>query len=167
MTIKRCFLTIIKWGSQTKKLNNYEYDVLLTYWEIYAKELMGKSYEMKKIMWLIEAIQVKEMIPKEKSSGLKPKLDCFKVFWSIAHVHIPNQKRTKLGDRSHKCILIGVNDESKAYWLYDPILNKIIVSMDIIFEEGEKWNQNVNSEETKEITLYWGVDGSDMEGFDE
>lgn len=41
----------------------------------------------------------------------------FKVFGSIAHVHIPQQKRTKLDDKSRKCILIGVSDELKVYRL--------------------------------------------------
>jgi hypothetical protein len=109
---------------------------------------------------------VKEMVPEERWSGMKPRVDYFRVFGSIAHVHIPEQKRTKLDDRSRKCILIGVSDESKAYRLYDPILKKITVSRDVIFEEGEKWNWNVNSEEGK-ITLDWGDDGSDMEDSDE
>jgi transposase InsO family protein len=109
---------------------------------------------------------VKEMVPEERWSGMKPRVDYFRVFGSIAHVHIPEQKRTKLDDRSRKCILIGVSDESKAYRLYDPILKKITVSRDVIFEEGEKWNWNVNSEEGK-ITLDWGDDGSDMEDSNE
>jgi hypothetical protein len=106
------------------------------------------------------------MVPEERWSRMKPRVDYFRVFGSIAHVHIPEQKRTKLDDRSRKCILIGVSDESKAYRLYDPILKKITVSRDVIFEEGEKWNWNVNSEEGK-ITLDWGDDGSDMEDSDE
>lgn len=90
---------------------------------------------------------VKEMVTEEKWSGLKPRVDYFRLFGSIAHVHIPEQKRTKLDDRSRKCILIGVSDESKTYRLYDPILKKNTISSDVIFEEGEKWNWNVNSEE--------------------
>lgn len=62
------------------------------------------------------------MIPEERWSGLKPRVAYFRVFGSIAHMHIPEHKRTKLDDRSRKCILIGVSDESKAYRLYDPIL---------------------------------------------
>lgn len=108
--------------------------------------------EMSKILWT-EAAKwtnhvinksltkaVKEMAPEERWSGLKPTVDYFKVFGSIAHIHIPEKKRTKLDDRSHKCILIGVSDESKAYLLYDQILKKITVSRDAIFEEGKKWN---------------------------
>lgn len=50
------------------------------------------------------------MVPEEILSGLKPRVDYFRVFRSIAHVHIPEQKRTKLDDRSCKCILIGVSE---------------------------------------------------------
>ena len=63
---------------------------------------------------------IKEMVPEEKWSGLKPIVDYFRVFGSIAHVHILEQRRTKLEHRSHKYILLGVSEESKAYRLYDP-----------------------------------------------
>jgi len=33
------------------------------------------------------------------------------------------------------CVLLGVNEESKGYRLYDPATKKIIISRDIIFEE--------------------------------
>lgn len=32
---------------------------------------------------------------------------------------------------------IGVSDESKAYRLYDPISNQIILSRDVVFEEDK------------------------------
>ena len=83
---------------------------------------------------------VSDKVPEERWSGIKPKVAYFRVFGSVAHVHIPEQKRIKLDDRSHKCILLGVSDESKAYRLYDPITNKVIVSRDVIFEEDAKWD---------------------------
>ena len=69
------------------------------------------------------------------------------MFGSVAYVHVPEQKKTKLDDRSHKCFLLGVSGESKAYRLYDPVMKKIIVNRDVIFEEDEKWNWNMNFEQ--------------------
>ena len=80
------------------------------------------------------------MVPEEKWSGIKANVECFRVFGSIAHVHIPEQKRTKLDDQCLKCVLLGVSDESKAYRRYDPATKKIIVSRDVIFEECAKWD---------------------------
>lgn len=101
---------------------------------------------------------VKDMVPEERWTGIKPKVDYFRVFGSIAYVHIPEQKRVKLDDRSHRCILLGVSEESKAYRLYDPATKKIIISRDVIFEEGGKWDWNLNAAELKHNVLAWGDD---------
>lgn len=100
---------------------------------------------------------VKDKVPEERWTGIKPKVDYFRVFGSVAHVHIPLQRRTKLDDRSHKCILLGVSDESKAYRLYDPITKKITISRDVIFEEDAKWDWNSNTPDQSELA--WGDDG--------
>lgn len=99
---------------------------------------------------------VKDMVPEERWTGVKPNVEYFRVFGSIAHVHVPEQKRTKLDDRSHKCILLGVSDESKAYRLYDPVTKKIIISRDVIFEEGGKWDWNLSTTEAEQDVLAWG-----------
>lgn len=57
----------------------------------------------------------------------------------MAHVHIPDQNRSKLDDKSRRYVLLRVNDESKAWRLYDPILEKIIVSKDVVFYEEKGW----------------------------
>ena len=71
--------------------------------------------------------------------GVKPIVSHFRVFGCLGHVHIPDAKRTKLEDKSHTCVLMGVSDESKAYRLYDPVKKKIVVSCDVLFEEDKKW----------------------------
>ena len=50
---------------------------------------------------------------------------------------MPDSKRTKLDDKSFSCVLLGVSEESKAYRLYDPISQKIIISRDVVFEEDK------------------------------
>ena len=98
------------------------------------------------------------MVPEEKWSGIKANVECFRVFGSIAHVHIPEQKRTEIDDRSLKCVLLGVSGESKAYRRYDPTTKKIIVSRDVIFKEGVKWNWNSSTKNAKLDVLAWGDD---------
>jgi hypothetical protein len=78
---------------------------------------------------------------------VKPTIGYFRVFGCVAHAHVPDQKRSKLDDKSKKCVLLGVSDESKAYRLYDPISKKIIISKEVIFEEDECWNWDRSKDE--------------------
>lgn len=95
---------------------------------------------------------VKDMVPEERWTEEKPNVEYFRVFGSITHVHIPEQKRIKLDDRSHRCILLGVSGKSKAYRLYDPATKEITISRDVIFEESEKWDWNLGPTDTTEYS---------------
>jgi hypothetical protein len=46
--------------------------------------------------------------------------------------------KKKLDNKSLRCVLLGVSEESKAYRLYDPISKKIVINRDIMFIEDEK-----------------------------
>lgn len=96
---------------------------------------------------------------------MKPTIAYFRVFKCVAHVHVPDQNRSKLDDKSVKCVLLGVSDESKAYRLFDPVSKKIIVSRNVVFEENESWNWGKSKEETSRDVLEWGA--SEDEGVGE
>jgi len=98
---------------------------------------------------------IDQRTPEEIWSGIKPRVDYFRTFGCIAHVHIPDQKRSKLDDKSHPCILLGVSDESKAYKLFDPVTGCVIVSRDVVFEEDKSWKWNENAEMSKTEVLDW------------
>lgn len=85
-------------------------------------------------------LAVKDMTPEEAWSGVKPNVDYFQVFRCVSHVHVLDNKRKKLDDKSFKCMLLGISEESKAYRLYDPMSKKIVLSRDVVFEENEYWN---------------------------
>nr|GFD09082.1 retrovirus-related Pol polyprotein from transposon TNT 1-94 [Tanacetum cinerariifolium] len=107
------------------------------------------------------------MCPEEAWSGFKPSLAYFKVFGSIAYVHIPDCKRVKLDDKSKKCVFLGVSEESKAYRLYDPVSNKIIVSRDVVFDEEASWDWEKSHKESVLINLDWGEKYESGEGLSE
>ncbi|KAH9706546.1 hypothetical protein KPL70_012251 [Citrus sinensis] len=69
--------------------------------------------------------------PQEAWSGRKPGITHLRVFGSIAHVHIPDESRAKLDDKSEKFIFIGYDNNSKGYKLYNPNNGKIVISRDI------------------------------------
>ncbi|VVA32898.1 Hypothetical predicted protein, partial [Prunus dulcis] len=69
---------------------------------------------------------VKNQTPKEAWGGVKLTEEYFKVFGCVSHVHVPDSKRTKLDDKSLRCVLLGVSEKSKAYTLYDPVSQKVL-----------------------------------------
>ena len=69
---------------------------------------------------------------------------------------MPNNKRTKLDDKSLSCVLLGVSEVSKAYRLYDPISLRIIISRDVVFKEDKNWDWDKKYEESIVCDLEWG-----------
>jgi hypothetical protein len=99
---------------------------------------------------------------------VKPSIDHFRVFGCIAHVHVPEERRTKLDNKSITCVLLGVSEESKGYRLFDPVAKRVVVSRDVIFEEEKQWDWDVSYEEQKVVDLEWGDgDGENEEGMSE
>lgn len=96
---------------------------------------------------------IEDKTQEEAWSNEKPMVDYFRVFGCVAHVHIPDQNRSKLDDKSRRCVLLGVSDESKAWRLYDPISKKIIVSKDVVFEEEKGLDLGRSVEEIKQDIL--------------
>jgi hypothetical protein len=76
------------------------------------------------------------MTPYEAWYEKKPNVNHFRVFGCVAYVHVVDQKRQKLDPKSESCIFVGYSEQSKAYRLYNPLTNSIVVSRDVIFYEG-------------------------------
>ena len=73
--------------------------------------------------------------PQEAWNGRKPRISHFRVFGSIAYVHVPDKKRSKLDDKGKKLVFIGYDMNSKGYKLYNPSNRKTIISRDVEFDE--------------------------------
>ncbi|TXG65900.1 hypothetical protein EZV62_007175 [Acer yangbiense] len=113
-------------------------------------------------------LAIKDVTPDEAWSGVKPLVDHFRVFGCIAHVHVPEERRTKLDNRSITCVLLGVSEESKGYRLFDPVAKRVVVSRDVIFEEEKQWDWDVSYENQIVVDLEWGDgDGENEEGVSE
>ena len=106
-------------------------------------------------------LMVKNITPAEAWNGIKPSVEHFRVFGCIAHVHVPEVQRTKLDNRSLKCIFLGVSEESKGYRLFNPITKKVIVSRDVIFEEEKQWDWDELSEKQILVDFEWGDNDGD------
>ena len=128
-----------------------------------AKQI-PKTFWPEAVNWTVHILNrcptlvVKNKTPAEMWNGHKPSVDYFRVFGCISHVHVPDSKRVKLDARSVKCILLGVSDESKAYKLFDPISNKIIISRDVVFEEDQQWTWDDDHKQAIFTELEWEND---------
>ena len=71
----------------------------------------------------------------EAWSGIKPFVSHFKNFRCICYAHVSPEKRTKLNEKSKKCVFLGYSDVTKGYRLLDVKTNKLVVSRDVIFDE--------------------------------
>ena len=120
---------------------------------------MLKSKKMAKELW-VEAVDcaayllnrcltrnVWDKTPLEAWSGIKPGISHLRVFGSIAYAHVPDQKRSKIDDKSAKYVFIGYDARKKGYKLYGPIMKKLIISRDVEFNEKPSWDWNVPKEE--------------------
>jgi hypothetical protein len=69
----------------------------------------------------------------------------------VAYAKILDVRRTKLDDKSEKCIFVGYGDRRMGYKLYNPITKKVIMSRDVIFEEDKYWQWNDDQKAVKWI----------------
>jgi len=58
----------------------------------------------------------------------------------IGHVKNTKPHLGKLEDKSTPMVLLGYEEGSKAYWLYDPKRVKVVISRDAVFDEMAAWN---------------------------
>lgn len=104
-----------------------------------------------------------EVTPEEKWSNHKPSIAHLRTFGCIGFVMIPYEKRIKLDEKSVKCVLMGVGKESKAYMMYNPYTEKIIISKDVKFDESKGWDWEESKQESEP---FWEglIDESEEEG---
>ena len=91
--------------------------------------------------------------PHEMWTRRKPSVDHMRIFGSIVHVKETKGHLSKLGDKSKPMIFIVYQLGSKAYRCFDPVNSKVIISRDVIFEEGEKWTWSTQGENSHSLTF--------------
>lgn len=68
------------------------------------------------------------------------------MFGSIAYTHVPDERRTKLDDKSEKYVFVSYDSSFKGYKLYNPNSGKIVISRDVKFEEEDCWDLSVQED---------------------
>ncbi|GAU23238.1 hypothetical protein TSUD_172660 [Trifolium subterraneum] len=124
-----------------------------------ACKSVPKAFWHEAVNWAIYVLNrspttaIQDMIPEEVWSSTKPSVKHFKKIGYIAYAHVPDAQRRKLDDKSVKCVLFGISEESKAYSLYNPITKRIIISRDVKFVEKDKWEWDGKSEKLVEQVI--------------
>ena len=120
---------------------------------------MKEDFKLKKEFWgyaVATAAHIHNRLPSRSHedrsplqhwTGTVPSIGYLRVFGSVTYTLVPAQKRSKFDARSTKCILVGYdeNSGSKVYRLYDPTLNRIVSSRDVIIDEKEWIEENENT----------------------
>ncbi|WJX83794.1 hypothetical protein P8452_66428 [Trifolium repens] len=57
------------------------------------------------------------------------------MFGCMAYVHIPKDERSKLDEKSKKCVFVGYGLDEFGYRFFDPVKRKLIRSRDVVFME--------------------------------
>ena len=69
-------------------------------------------------------------------------------------MHILDEQRSKLDEKSQKYIFIGYDVNSKGYKLYNPNTRKTIINLDVIFDEEEEWDWGQHNEDYKFLPCF-------------
>lgn len=85
----------------------------------------------------------------------KPNLSNVRIFGTKAMVHVPDQLRKKWDAKSKECILIGIDEHTKGYRLYDVDKRKVFTSRNVVFmNEGRNCNALNDSDSRNVVYLH-------------
>lgn len=90
---------------------------------------------------------LEDMTPYEVLRGKKPNIEHLRIFGCIGYAKVDKPHLKKLDDRLRMLVHLGTEPGSKAYRLFDPRNQRIMVSRDVVFDEAKGWNWNSNYSE--------------------
>jgi hypothetical protein len=85
---------------------------------------------------------LKDKIPEEVFSGIKPEVGHLRIFECPVYIHVPKEKRTKMEPIDKKRVFVGYSENSKAYKIYVPCHRQIEVSRDVTFHEESAFKKS-------------------------
>jgi hypothetical protein len=98
--------------------------------------------------------------PFEAWYGRKPDVEHLRTFGCVAYAKVTRPGLKKLEDRSIKTVFLGYEPGSKGYRLYDPVGKRMIVSRDVVFDEGSSWDwSHEEQDEHGELVVEYMVHG--------
>jgi hypothetical protein len=80
------------------------------------------------------------MTPEEAFTDRRPDVEHIRIFGCSTFSHVPSERRTKLDPTAQQGILVGYSEVSKAYCIYISPFRKVVVSIDVRFEEDKAFS---------------------------
>ncbi|GAA0150005.1 hypothetical protein LIER_09038 [Lithospermum erythrorhizon] len=76
-------------------------------------------------------------VPEEVRSGRNVSYKHLRVFGCRAFVHVSKDERTKLDNKSRKCVYLSYGDDKFSHKLFDPVTKNVVGSRDVVFFEDQ------------------------------
>lgn len=90
--------------------------------------------------------------PFEALTGKKPDISHFRILGSTAYILVPKDTRGgKLQPTNYRGVLLGYDDESKAYRLYNPATQQVVISHQVHVIEGQLGNFGSPSSDFQDV----------------
>lgn len=99
--------------------------------KVWSRAIYYENYLLK---WILTRV-VYHLTPIKIWRVKKPSIEHLRMFGCASWEHISNDYIKKLDANIHACIMLGYSKESKAYWLFEPIKQQIIIRRNVIFDE--------------------------------
>ncbi|KAI5323637.1 hypothetical protein L3X38_032709 [Prunus dulcis] len=97
---------------------------------------------------------LRDKTPFEAYSTRKPGVAHLKVFGNVCFVHKPDEGRHILDAKSTKAVFVGYATCEKGYRVFDPVTRKLLLSRDVVFDEGATWNWKEMTENSVVMVNY-------------
>ncbi|KAI3445364.1 hypothetical protein Pfo_002029, partial [Paulownia fortunei] len=119
MTTHCSEIPLTKWSCRKEEQNHSQYGTKYAQKQESAKRVFARVSKRKQenntsymacVVYLLNRSLTRSVLgktPQEAWNGRKPDIFHLRVFGSIAHVHVPDEQRNKLDDKSEKFIFIG------------------------------------------------------------
>lgn len=114
----------------------------------WGEAVLTPNYIQNRLPW--KSIKV---TPYEGWFGKKPNIRHFKSFGSKCYVYIHKEKRQKLDPKAILTILVGYDENSKAYKCYNSSTQKVIISRDVTFPIQEEISEISATIEPQDIEV--------------
>ena len=103
--------------------------------ELWGEFLRSAIYVLNRTLSSSTSSNSSTKTPFELFFKRKPNIEHLRVIGCRAYVHVADCKRKQLDLKAIPCWLVGYEEETKGWKLWDPISRKIILSRDVTFDE--------------------------------
>jgi hypothetical protein len=84
--------------------------------------------------------------PYEAWHGVKLTVEHLRTFGCVVHVKTVKPHLNKLEDRSKRMVLLGYEQGTKAYRVFDPVTRRVHAARDVLFDEAAHWDWGTDAD---------------------